>query len=172
MIRQGLNISSFRGIYTTEKQNYFIRYLLLFSLLFWCAGFFLPAFSLEFTGISFIHFAVKSIYSTVCNQSNTATFSVNDHLLFVCARCTGLYLGAFTAAVFSFFIKNKVDLSLKPLIIFSLPMLIDALSVRLNIYDYSKIVAFITGILCGSIIFIYILEVLENSLTSFYKKKI
>ena len=98
MIRQGLNISSFRGIYTTEKQNYFIRYLLLFSLLFWCAGFFLPAFSLEFTGISFIHFAVKSIYSTVCNQSNTATFSVNDHLLFVCARCTGLYLGAFTAA--------------------------------------------------------------------------
>ena len=40
----------------------------------------------------------------------------------------------------------KLKLSLIPLLIFSAPLVIDAIAVRLNIYAYSKTIAFITGL--------------------------
>ena len=172
MINQNVNIIRTGIISLAEKPNYIIRHVLFLLLLLWCTGFFLPVFNIKLAGITFIHFVLKNFYSIICNQSNNATFSVNNHLLFVCARCTGLYVGAFATSLFFFIcFKKRFELSLKPIIISSIPMLIDALSVRVGFYNYSKIVAFTTGFFCGSIIFTYILEVLENSLTPYYTKK-
>lgn len=42
-------------------------------------------------------------------------------------------------------------------------MLVDVVLVQFSAYDYSKTAALITGMLFGSVVFIYILSVLENS---------
>jgi len=61
----------------------------------------------------------------------------------------------------------KVNVGLKPLFIFSIPLIIDAIAVRLSIYPYSTIIAFITGLLFGAIILFYILDAIE---ISFYEQ--
>jgi len=58
-----------------------------------------------------------------------------------------------------------------PLLIFSAPLIIDVFAVRLNIYAYSKTIAFITGLMLGAIVLIYILETIEKSLNLSYKRK-
>ena len=65
----------------------------------------------------------------------------------------------------------KLKLSLMPLLVFSAPLAIDAFAVRLNIYAYSKTIAFITGLLFGAIVLIYIFETIENSFNLLYKRK-
>lgn len=48
-------------------------------------------------------------------------------------------------------------------------MLADVIFYSLGLYEYSKIIAAITGVLFGSTVFLYILDAIENSL---YKKLI
>ena len=150
--------------FNSNRQIILIKFLLIFAVGLWCTGFLLPVLLPEIAGNNLFYQFLKLCYSHVCHQSEEATFYFNGSHLLVCARCSGIYLGAFLVLIPLCLVNPNRELSLKPLIFFSAPLIIDAFAVRLYIYSYSKINAFITGILFGSIMIIYIFDVLINSL--------
>lgn len=50
-------------------------------------------------------------------------------------------------------------------------VLMDVVLVLFNFYSYSKFVAFITGTFFGSVVFLYILSVFENSFSEYSSGK-
>ena len=54
------------------------------------------------------------------------------------------------------------SLNLKPLFIFTSPLIFDAIAVRIQLYIYSKALAFTTGLLFGAIVILYIFEALQS----------
>ena len=148
-----------------------VNYLFFFLLLFWSAGFLFPVLSPSFTGKPIVDQLLNYNYSIVCHQSKSSEITFCSEHFLVCARCTGIYVGALLIAIIMLLNLLKIKLSLLPLFIFTAPLVIDAFAVRLNIYAYSKIVAFITGSLFGAIILIYILETIEKSFNLSYKWK-
>ena len=148
-----------------------INYLFFFLLLFWSAGFLFPVLSPPFTGKPVVNQLLNYNYSIVCHQSESSEITFGSAHMLVCARCTGIYLGALFIAIIMLFNFFKLKLSLMPLLIFSAPLIIDAFAVRLNIYAYSKTIAFITGLLFGAIVLYYILETIENSFNLLYKRE-
>ena len=148
-----------------------VNYLFIFLLLCWSTGFLFPVLSPSFTGKAIINQLLGYNYSIVCHQSESSEINLGGAHLLVCARCTGIYLGALFTAIIMLFNLSRIKLSLIPFIIFSAPLVIDAFAVRLHIYSYSKTVAFITGLLFGAIVLFYILDSIENSFNFLYKKK-
>lgn len=136
------------------------KIIFLIGLSIWLIGIFSPALRL----LDILAFTIlKFTYSIVCHQNPEKCFLINDSIVFVCARCLGIYVGAIVILISSCFIKYSSKLNLVPLIVFSIPMLFDVILTSLHIYHYNKIIALITGLLFGSISFIYISSVLENS---------
>ena len=156
---------------TVNKKFKAVNYLLFFLLLFWSVGFLFPVLSPSFTGKPIINQLLNYNYSTVCHQSVSSEINMGVEHVLVCARCAGIYLGALFIAIIMLFNLLKLKLSLIPLLIFSAPLVIDAFAVRLNIYAYSKTIAFITGLLFGAIVLLYIFETIENSFNLLYKRK-
>ena len=149
----------------TIDKSLLLRVLILFSLSFWCIGFLLPTFYSIQNPV--IQFFLKNIYSTVCHQENSKCISIGSGQMFVCARCAGIYFGGLFAVISSLvfdtpFIRNRF------LFLSVLPLLTDVLLSTINIYNYSQILAFITGILFGTVLFLVILYELEN----FFKQKL
>jgi uncharacterized membrane protein len=138
----------------------YIRIISFFTLLIWTSGIFIPCYSNRY---SYLTFFSDLFYSTVCHQDKVKTFYFNSAFLSVCARCLGVYSGAFISSLVMLFMNKVLKFNLKPLLIISSPMLADVFLVQFSAYDYSKTAALITGMLFGSIVFIYILSVLENS---------
>ena len=156
----------------TDKNKFqAIKYLLFFLLLFWSSGFLFPLLSPSFTGKPIVNQLLNYNYSIVCHQSESSQINFGSAHLLVSARFAGIYLSALFIVIMMLFNFLKLKLSLIPLLIFSAPLVIDAFAVRFNIYAYSKTIAFITGLLCGAIVLIYILETIENSFNLLYKRK-
>ena len=93
------------------------KYLLAFyfALLIWCLGIFSPVL---FNNLKIFHVLspiLNQIYSTVCHQDNRKLISINGSDFFVCARCTGIYIGillASTILIISFYLsRNKQNIS-------------------------------------------------------------
>jgi uncharacterized membrane protein len=106
---------------------------------------------------------LKKIYSTVCHQHIEKTIAYNGHFFLVCARCTGIYLGALFISFISIFTLRRLPQKLTLLYIASIPMIIDVALTTTGLYGYSKITAFITGIFFGSAVFTYILAAIDNN---------
>jgi uncharacterized membrane protein len=155
-------ISRGSGLSMVEK-NKGIRILFSIFLLVWCLGFLSPVITPEFEGKTLISYIAGYNYSLVCHQSDSANITIGGSHLLVCARCTGLYSGALLSVIILLFCSFNINLSLKPLVLLSAPLIFDAISVRISLYSYSKTIAFITGMLCGAIVIIYIIETIENS---------
>jgi len=81
--------------------------------------------------------------------------------MLVCARCAGIYLGAFIAGFSSFLIITPL-ISRKVLILSALPLVIDVLFTFIGVYTYSKSVAFITGLTFGGAVYLVFISELEN----------
>ncbi len=75
----------------------------------------------------------------------------------------GIYLGAFISSLIVLFYSKKLVLTLIPITVFFSVLVSDVILVQLKFYEYSKTIAFITGLFFGSITFVYILSVFENS---------
>ncbi|MDP2365676.1 MAG: DUF2085 domain-containing protein, partial [Ignavibacteria bacterium] len=103
----------------------------------------------------------KIIYSNVCHQNDHKSFTCNDISFLVCARCTGIYFGAFISSLTILFVNFNLSFKTKYLYIFSVPMLLDVIFYSSGIYQYNKYFASLTGILFGSGIFLYILSAIE-----------
>lgn len=66
------------------------------------------------------------------------------------------------ASFISLFISLKKRLPVKYLIFSGIPMLLDVILYSVNVYNYSKMIAFLTGLLLGSTGFFYILDAFEK----------
>ena len=141
-----------------------IRTSLFLLILIWCLGFLSPLIYKSNNLALLTYPFTKKIYSIVCHQIGAKTFTVNGEKLLVCARCTGIYLGALTASLISNFIYIK---DIKGVSIFLLSLIIllaDVLLTTAGVYHYSKYIAMATGLFFGSVSFVYILNIIENNL--------
>jgi len=143
----------------TANQILITRFVFLSLLTIWITGFLLPLVSTIDDPLT--NFLIAKIYSTVCHQDSTKYISIDNNSTLVCARCSGIYFGALIAAIASIIIFHPLT-SKKLLLISIIPLLIDVLLVSLGIYSYLKIISFITGMVFGSIIYLFILTEIEK----------
>ena len=140
----------------------YFRFIAFTSLLAWCAGFTLNA----FTNGSDISIAATPLfnffYDNVCHQDNDKIISLNGFGILVCARCTGIYIGALVASVLLLFPLQKKEIPIKIFSLASFLLLTDVLLNNFVFSSYNKISAFTTGIFFGSICLIIVLNVLEK----------
>lgn len=151
------------GIINVLNNGLFVRLIFFILITLWCIGFLSASIFPDSLYISIASPFIKNMYSLVCHQHVEKTFSINDHYLYVCARCTGIYLGAFVISLFSLFSLHNLPRKINLLYISAIPMLIDVVSTTAGIYSYSKTIALLTGIFFGSVVFVYILAALENN---------
>jgi uncharacterized membrane protein len=126
------------------------KFLIFSLLLIWCIGFFSPVFQSSLSLVSYP--LLNSIYSKFCHQDPSKSFYINENKLLVCARCTGIYLGALSVLFLSLIINFRIKTAseFKLLLFSGLPMLIDVLLYNTGVYNYSKIIALATGLILGA----------------------
>ena len=144
------------------RKNYSVRIIFSALILFWCLGIISQLFIPEIFKYSLPVKLLNYNYSLVCHQNDMKSFVVDDNQFMVCARCTGIYFGALLSSIAIIFISNLYFQNLLPLISISVFLLLDVILTSLGVYNYSIEISFITGILFGAILYIYILEVLEK----------
>jgi len=132
-------------------------------ILLWCIGIFWEI---------VVHFFPKSViavpllkynYSLVCHQQTEKLFRIYGYNTLVCSRCTGIYLGALFSSSIILFAKLK-KVSKRIMIISSVPMFMDVTLYSSGLYSYSKLIALITGLILGSVGFLYIHDAVINIL--------
>ena len=158
---------SFNPVFT----SYFLKVVFAILLLLWCAGniySFLAANNVN----HFVSAFLNHTYSIVCHQAEHKLIYFDGSSTYLCARCTGIYVGALFMAVSLLMINFKTNISLKPLIISSSIILLDVVFINTGLYNYSKWIAFTSGFLFGAVIYIYILRVFIEFLQSIIPKRI
>jgi uncharacterized membrane protein len=143
------------------------RIILFFILLLWCIGFSLKSIFPDSTEVIIFSPVLKKIYSTVCHQDELKTFTISGEKLFVCIRCTGIYLGALIFSFVAIFF-NRIQISKKLFLAGLSAVTADVVLYSSGIFSYSKYFAFVTGFFFGSVAFLYILIILE---TEFFSEK-
>ena len=136
------------------------RFTIIILLLFWCLGILYSILFSQFQN-KLAEFLFANLYSTVCHQQSAKCISIGNEQILVCARCTGIYFGALITA-FSVFYLNKLKITEKLLLFVLLILCFDVLAVLIGIYNYSKIISFITGLLFGGTVYLYLMNELEN----------
>ena len=151
--------------------SYLLKVGFALLLLFWCAGIFYHFLAVDNTNYIVSTF-LKHTYSTVCHQAEHKLIPLDGSNTYLCARCTGIYIGAFFMAVSLLLINKKISLSLKPLIITSSIILFDVIFVNTGLYNYTNWIAFTSGFLFGAVIYIYIVQVFVENMKLINPKKI
>lgn len=114
---------------------------------------------------------LEKSYSLVCHQDASKLIVWNDKHTLVCARCAGIYSGMFFLSTVSLFYSFKKLPKLKIFISVAALMIIDVVSTSFGIYIYSKSIAFITGLLLGSVGFLYFYFGVNEIILELNKKK-
>lgn len=152
-------------IYSAQiKSKIFFRVLIFILILIWCLGFLSPIIFYKLNYLIITYPFTKNIYSLVCHQISSKSFNINGENLLVCARCTGIYSGALFASLLSLFYSFKIIKNLNLFLYSIIPLALDVFFTTSGIYNYSKLLAFMTGIFFGSVSFLYILNVIEINL--------
>lgn len=148
-----------------------IKLLIAFLILVWCLGIFSEwVIPLENKMTMAIPFLQKT-YSLVCHQQKAKLITEGNYETMVCARCAGIYIGALVCSIILVFLSFKRKFGVKLLLIISAPMILDVLFYSINIYQYSKVAAFSTGLLFGSIGFLYLYNGLHQLFTELNSRK-
>jgi uncharacterized membrane protein len=138
------------------------RIIVFFLAGLWCTGI-LSVFLIKTGSIPPVLYPfLKYTYSIVCHQQGAKCFSFYGSNLLVCARCTGIYAGALFAIFIFIFIKKIPVINFKMALYSVSPVLADVILYNAGLYNYSKTIAFITGLLPGSVLILYILNSFEN----------
>jgi uncharacterized membrane protein len=125
-------------------------------LVFWCTGIFFPVLFRTKEAYFISNIFIDKIYSLVCHQDKTKSFFISGSKLEVCSRCTGIYLGALIIAIPGLLFPNMKLYSKKILLICICIMTVDILLYSTGIYNYSRLIALITGLILGSVSILYI----------------
>ena len=136
-----------------------IRFLPLSFLMIWTIGFIQPALLTQNNSLT--DYFLTRIYSRVCHQESSKCIMIASENMLVCARCTGIYLGALGTSLL-FVIHSIPTLRIKVLLIASLPLLLDVCCTSMGVYKYSQIIAVITGLAFGGIVYLFLISELEN----------
>lgn len=134
---------------------------LIFTLLtfLWTLGIFSPCLFKRENLLTY--HILKMVYSPVCHQNPEKSFSCNHLYFLVCARCTGIYFGALVVSLLNL-LPVSVSVSKRFLLFSAFPMLIDVIFINLGLYQYNKVIAFVTGNIFGASVFIFIFEVVKD----------
>lgn len=136
-----------------------LKLFFVLLILIWNIGIFSPCF-IGKTNITLYQF-IKFLYAPVCHQNASKSFSCNHLQLMVCARCTGIYFGALIVSLLNL-LPVSVSVSKKFLIISAVPMIVDVILINLNVYQYNKVIAFVTGNIFGASVFLFIFEIVKD----------
>ena len=139
-----------------------LKAFLFLIVLVWCLGIFVDWFVQYNENLVFTIPFLKKSYSLVCHQETNKLISEGNFHTMVCARCTGIYLGALVSSLTLFFISLPGKLNIKYLLLSAIPMIMDIIFYTTGLYQYSKIIALATGFLSGSVGFLYFYYGLEN----------
>jgi uncharacterized membrane protein len=105
---------------------------------------------------------LQKTYSLVCHQDIAKLLIFNHGETLTCARCTGIYLGLLLVSIIFLFKDFRKKFPIKFLLYASVPMITDVILCSVNVYHYSKLIAFNTGLLLGSVGFLYLYTGLNN----------
>lgn len=150
------------------KKIFPLKLVLLAGLLIWNVGIFSPCF-LGSDNL-FAYHLIKFFYSPVCHQNIEKSFFCNHLQLMVCARCTGIYFGALITAFLNL-LPVTVSISKRLLFYSAIPMIIDVIFINIGVYQYNKVISFITGNIFGASVFIFIFELLKDYFLELTKGK-
>lgn len=115
-----------------------------------------------FTGENFFSkFLLKNLYSKICHQTNFKCIEIDNASMLVCARCTGIYFGILLTGLLTLFNKIRL-LNNKILMVAVLPLLTDVAFIYIGIYDYSQYLALSTGLILGSVFYLFLISEIEN----------
>ncbi len=86
----------------------------------------------------------------ICHRLPDRTFNIRGHYFPVCARCTGLYIGAFSYFIFAYFFYVQYTFYLILIaLLMIIPAFLDGLTQLLNFRMSSNSLRFFTGIIGG-----------------------
>ena len=108
--------------------------------------------------LPFLH----KFYSGVCHQQETKLLELFGFNSMVCSRCAGIYIGVLISSFILLFIKVNENIDIKFLLLSAVPIILDVISYNLGLYNYSKPIAFSTGLFLGSAGFYYFYIGLEK----------
>jgi uncharacterized membrane protein len=135
--------------------NKTIKISLFILLLIWCFGYMIEFFIPVSNKLVYLIPFLKNNYSLVCHQDSHKLIRIGVYSMLVCARCAGIYSGAFLVSFISIFVVKPIIIPAKILFLSAVPMLFDVIATTAGIYYYSKTAAFLTGILFGVVSFLY-----------------
>jgi len=135
------------------------KLLLSVMLIIWIIGFLQPI--IWFNSNQLINFSIERIYSRVCHQQDNKCISLAGTKMLICARCAGIYFGALVSLFFMFF-RSTPKLKLGIFVLSAIPLLLDVFVTNLKLYEYSKPIAFSTGLIFGSVVCLFLLSEIEN----------
>ncbi|HOJ06844.1 MAG: DUF2085 domain-containing protein [Ignavibacteriota bacterium] len=139
-----------------------LRFFLFTASVIWLTGIISPC--LDIGLFRALYPFQKQVYSIVCHQDINKSFNCSNIYFLVCARCSGIYLGSAIISLAVILVNRPIKIKTKLLVLLSLPLLADVLFTTIKLYNYNKLLSAITGLLFGSIVFLYILSAIENLL--------
>jgi len=141
----------------------YFRLLVFFIVLTWCVGFSLKVLTSN-SGFSIASTPVLNLfYHNMCHQDESKLISISGINFLVCARCSGIYIGALLSSMFMVLLFRKNSFSLKILSVTSLILLIDVVLNNFILDKYNRSSAFITGLLFGSACFLIVINTIEEN---------
>ncbi|MCL2156924.1 MAG: DUF2085 domain-containing protein [Methanobrevibacter sp.] len=94
--------------------------------------------------------AYKFPFYFICHRIPDRTFKVGKYYFPVCARCTGIYISAFSYFILAMFVPIVYSMELIILAtLFIIPTAIDGISQLLNKRNSNNHLRFITGLFAG-----------------------
>ena len=144
-----------------SKIKYFKTAVIIFLTL-WCFGIFFPVLFKSDESYLFSRVFLDKVYSLICHRDNAKSFFISGEKLEVCARCTGIYLGALIFSIPALLFPGIKPHSKRLLYSGMVIMATDIVLYSTGIYDYSKWVAFLTGLILGSVCILYIFDGIEE----------
>ncbi|MCX7875540.1 MAG: DUF2085 domain-containing protein [Melioribacteraceae bacterium] len=135
--------------------TYPLRLIIFIFVFIWFTGIFFEWIISFNNNLIFIFPFAERTYSLVCHQDSTKLIGFNNHHTFVCARCTGIYFGVLICSFLNLVKNFKISLNNNFIYIFFSILLLDVFATTIGIYEYSKIISFLTGVFFGSVAFSY-----------------
>lgn len=151
--------------------NFLIRLIILLTLSLWLFGIFIEWFIPLVPHFFLLFPFLEKSYSLVCHQQQSKLLGETIYHSLVCSRCAGIYVGLFISSLASLIIKNYKEPSQKLIIFAAIPMLADVFLYSIGTYNYSKYLAFITGLLLGSVVFLYFYSAMKKLIQELNRKK-
>jgi len=139
-------------------------YFVLAGMLAWCVA--IVATPIIATICKYISAPIYFFFHFVCHQLPERSFALLGQQLPVCARCTGLYLGALLGVLI--YPIRRAEASKWLLLIATAPIALDGLGQLVWLWQSTNLLRVTTGSLLGLVAALFILPDLMDVLADFY----